>query len=319
MLFSLLKIPARVALLFYCRHLDINKKELLQYNGPLLIAANHPNSFLDAVLIATLFDKPVYSLARGDVFSNNFYSKILSSLKILPVYRISEGTENLEHNYSTFDECKTLFKNNAIILIFSEGSCKNELHLRPLKKGTARLAISSWQDDIPLKVLPVGINYNSFRSFGKVIKLNFGKMISSEDVGSNDSHGKSISSFNDKLQIQLKQLVIEIDSNDKTSIKKEFAFKIPLFKKIVLFIPSLLGWLLHAPFYYPIKKIAWQRNTHKDHFDSILIGFLFVAYPFYLLLIALVVYLMVGSWWWLSVFIVLPFFAWSCIQLKEQQ
>ena len=58
-----------------------------------------------------------------------------------------------------------------------------------------------------------------------------------------------------------------------------------LIKKIVLFIPAVLGWLLHAPLYYPIKKIAWKSNTHKDHFDSMLIGFLFVAYPFYLLVI----------------------------------
>jgi 1-acyl-sn-glycerol-3-phosphate acyltransferase len=319
LLFLLLKIPARVALWFYCKLLYINKKELLQCGGPLLIAANHPNSFLDAVILDTLFAKPVYSLARGDVFVNNFYAKILRSLKILPIYRISEGIENLEHNYSTFDECKKLFKNDAVILVFSEGKCVNEWHLRPLKKGTARLAISCWQGDIPLKVLPLGINYNSFRSFGKIIKLNFGEMICKEDIDTNETYGKSISSFNNKLQMQLKQLVIEIDKEDKVAIKKEFAYRIPAFKKVILFIPSLLGWLLHAPFYYPIKKIAWQSNTHKDHFDSILIGFLFVAYPFYLLLIALIVCLLIGGHWWLSVFILLPFFAWSCIQLKEQQ
>ena len=151
---------------------------MLQIEGPLLIASNHPNSFLDAVIIATVFNKPVYSLARGDVFTNKFYSKILQSLNILPVYRISEGAENLEHNYSTFDDCKKLFKNNGIVLIFSEGSCSNEWHLRPLKKGTARLAFSCWQDNIPLNILPVGINYNSFRSFGKIVKLNFGNIIS---------------------------------------------------------------------------------------------------------------------------------------------
>jgi 1-acyl-sn-glycerol-3-phosphate acyltransferase len=317
LLFSVLKIPARIALWFYCKCLYINKIELLQIEGPLLIAANHPNSFLDAVIIATVFNKPVYSLARGDVFKNKFYSKILQSLNILPVYRISEGAQNLEHNYNTFDDCKKLFKNNAIVLIFSEGNCSNEWHLRRLKKGTARLAISSWQDNIPLKILPVGINYNSFRSFGKIVKLNIGNIISQNDIDINHSFGKNIHSFNNQLQSQLQELVLEINKEDKATIKKEFAVKQSSIKKIVLFIPSILGWLFNMPLYYIIKKIAWNKTTHKDHFDSVLIGLLFLSYPVYLLVISLLVYWFIGSWWWLSVFILLPFFSWSYIQLKD--
>lgn len=38
---------------------------MLQLNGPLLIACNHPDSFLDAIILATLFRRPVYSLAAG--------------------------------------------------------------------------------------------------------------------------------------------------------------------------------------------------------------------------------------------------------------
>ena len=130
MLYTLLKFPAKLALYFYCRRISINKKEFLQRDGPLLIAANHPNSFLDAIILATLFKQPIYSLARGDVFANKFYNKLLLSLNMLPVYRISEGAENLEHNYTTFSSCIDIFKKNGIVLIFSEGRCVNEWHLR---------------------------------------------------------------------------------------------------------------------------------------------------------------------------------------------
>jgi 1-acyl-sn-glycerol-3-phosphate acyltransferase len=177
LLYTLLKIPAKLALFFYCRKIKINKKELLKSHGPLLIAANHPNSFLDAIILATLFKRPIYSLARGDVFVNKFYKKLLLSLNMLPVYRLSEGAENLEHNYTTFSSCIDIFKKNDIVLIFSEGGCINEWHLRPLKKGTARLAMNAWQQNIPLKVLPLGINYSSFRLFGKNMILNFGDIL----------------------------------------------------------------------------------------------------------------------------------------------
>ena len=79
MLYEFTKIIARIAFRFYCRDLVINNRELLKIDGPLLLASNHPNSFLDAIILCTLFDKPVYSLARGDVFKNSFIAKILMS------------------------------------------------------------------------------------------------------------------------------------------------------------------------------------------------------------------------------------------------
>ena len=316
MLYYLLKIPAKLALYFYCRKIIISKKKFLQHDGPLLIAANHPNSFLDAIILASLFDQPIYSLARGDAFANSFLKKLLYSLKMLPVYRISEGVENLEHNYTTFSACLDIFKKNGIVLIFSEGRCINEWHLRPLKKGTARLAISAWQQGIPLKVLPLGINYSSFRLFGKNIILNFGEIIEKESFTEAMPPGEAISVFNAKLNAQLKTLVVEAKPTDKERIKKIFFVPQPLIKKILLFIPAIIGWLLHAPIYYPlILSIKYKAN---DHFDSIVVGLLFIIYPIYLLAITITIYVLTGNLWALSLLFVIPFTAWSLLQLKKQ-
>ncbi|HEY5367987.1 MAG TPA: 1-acyl-sn-glycerol-3-phosphate acyltransferase, partial [Hanamia sp.] len=152
MLYKILLLPARIAVYFYCRKIIVNNKTMLREQGPLLIAANHPNSFLDAIIIDSLFKSPVYSLARGDAFAGKFISKILASLNMLPVYRLSEGVDNLGDNFATFSACQNLFEKNRTVLIFSEGGCINEWHLRPLKKGTARLAMAAWENNIPLKV-----------------------------------------------------------------------------------------------------------------------------------------------------------------------
>jgi len=318
LLYILLKIPAKFALWIYCRLLLVNKKEMLQSNGPLLIAANHPNSFLDAVILATVFKKPIYSLARGDAFANSFYSRLLGSMNMLPVYRISEGVENLEHNYKTFDACKAIFKKNGIVLIFSEGRCINEWRLRSLKKGTARLALSAWEDGTALKVLPCGINYSSFVSFGKNVRLNFGEMITARDFDLANSFGNNVNEFNNILQKQLQQLVVEIDKKDITTIKEKFEVERPLLKRIILFMPAVLGFLLNAPLYYPIKKFTEKRAAYNDHYDSVMVGLLFIFYPFYLLLVGLLLYLFIGSWHGLLIFILLPFCAWSYVQLKHQ-
>jgi len=316
LLYTLLKIPAKLALYFYCRKIIINKKELLQSDGPLLIAANHPNSFLDAIILATLFKRPVYSLARGDAFANNFLKKVLLSLKMFPVYRISEGAENLEHNYTTFSSCVDIFKKSGIVLIFSEGRCINEWHLRPLKKGTARLAMNAWQQGIPLQVLPLGINYSSFRIFGKNVILNFGEIITAKIFESNFSDGKTVNDFNFKLEHQLKKLVIEADASDKKKIKKIFFTEQLLIKKILLFVPAIVGWILHAPLYYPV--ILLIKNRAHDHYDSIIVGLFFILYPIYLLALTIIIYFITGSLWALLLLLIIPFSAWSLLQLKRQ-
>ena len=316
MLYTLLKLPAKLALYLYCRKIIINKKEFLKSDGPLLIAANHPNSFLDAVILATLFKRPIYSLARGDAFVNSFYRKLLYSLNMLPVYRISEGAENLEHNYTTFSSCIDIFKKNGIVLIFSEGGCINEWHLRPLKKGTARLAISAWQQAIPLKIIPLGINYSAFRIFGKNMILNFGEIIEKETFNEAMPPGEAITTFNTKLQSQLKNLVIEADPADKERIKKIFFVPQPLIKKTLLFIPAVIGWLIHAPLYYMV--ILLIRNRANDHYDSIVVGLLFVLYPIYLLAITIIVYCITANLWAFLLLLIIPFTAWSCLQLKRQ-
>ena len=265
---------------------------MVRVKGPLLIASNHPNSFLDAIILATLFKNPVYSLARGDAFNGKLITKILTSLNMLPVYRVSEGVENLEHNYYTFNACQDIFKKSGIVLIFSEGRCINEWHLRPLKKGTARLAFTAWRQNIPLKVLPIGINYDSFRKFGKTIHLNFGNFITSEQMNSNFQSAKAINDFNNKLQQQLKELVYEIAEDDK-KLNDYYFTQQSLLKKILLFLPAFLGYIIHFPLYYSIHHFI--KVKAKDHYDSIVVGLLFFIYPIYALMLALAAFFITKS------------------------
>ena len=91
---------------------------LLKQKGPLLLVANHPNSFLDAIIIAAFFDQKIHSLARGDAFGKSWHRYLLSKLNMIPVYRISEGKQNLNLNYNSFEACKEILLLNGIVLIF---------------------------------------------------------------------------------------------------------------------------------------------------------------------------------------------------------
>lgn len=318
MLYSVLKIAARIAIRIFCRRIIINKPDLLRIKGPVLLAANHPNSFLDSVIINTLFEQPVWSLARGDVFRKPFHIRLLASLNILPVYRTSEGVENLSENYRTFESCIEIFREKGIVTIFSEGKCVNEWHLRPLKKGTARLAMKAWEEGIPLKVLPVGINYSSFFRFGKNIFLNFGDIIEQDTVNFNHADGLRHQTFNTILSQQLEKLVFEIPLADKQKQEQLLTIKQPLWKKLILALPAFVGWITHIPLYGVVKLYTKKRAYDTGHYDSVMTALLLFSYPPYLLLIVAASILLTHCWWAALLFLLLPCFAWAAVQLKPQ-
>lgn len=287
---------------------------MLKSKGPFIIAANHPNSFLDAIILASVFQQPIYSLARGDAFVSPFINRLLHSLHILPVYRLSEGAENLGNNYDTFDQVQELLKEKKIVLIFSEGLSVKEWHLRPLKKGTARIALRVWEEGSEMEVIPVGINYSSFNRFAKSIIINIGTPIRSASIGPNKS-GRALNSFNAILYDELSLLVYEIPKEETTLRKKIFEKPVSLKIAVLLAIPSFIGYLLHAPFYYLCRSIVQKKIS--GHYDSVMVGAAFVFYPFYLLLVTSILYFVTGSWWSLILIPLMPLTALALLHTRK--
>jgi 1-acyl-sn-glycerol-3-phosphate acyltransferase len=319
LLYTLLKLAGRLAIKILCRKIRINRPEVLAMNGPLLLAANHPNSFLDSILLDLLFDKPVWALARGDAFRNKTHARLLRRLKILPVYRSSEGVENLTINYQTFDACVALFREQQIVTIYSEALCVNEWHLRPLKKGTARLAIQTWEAGIPLQVVPVGINYSSFRLFGKNVDINIGEPIAAEDVPHHDSNGQRLNFFNQLLQERLQSLVYEIEKNDIANKRKKLGVQISQAEKIIFFLPALISKVFHWPLYKPIRSIAIHYFGKTGHYDSVVTSLLLILYPIYLLTTSILLGWYTQSWWiTIGCLLAAPICAWCQVRIKPQ-
>lgn len=207
----------------------------------------------------------------------------------------------------------------GIVLIFSEALCENEWHLRPLKKGTSRLATAAWEQGIPLKILPIGLNYSSYHLFGKNVHINFGDFIEHGQIKNTiEDNGKQLIELNEQLEVQLKNLVYEIDITDKKKQAEVFTVPVSSVKRTLLILPAFAGIISHALLYLPVKKFTWKMARHSGHYDSIMTGLLLLLYPLYLSLCAIGLIVISGNWYGLLVFLVFPFFAWSYVQLKQQ-
>lgn len=152
-------------------------------NKPVIFAANHQNSLIDPIVIATTNTYPVFFLTKSDVFKNPLIAKILFSLNMLPIYRERDGADFKEKNIAIFNRCSEILSTNGRIIIFPEGSHNTENRLRPLKKGIARIAVQAHNEtEEDIWIVPVGLNYSNTRNKSADLLVSFGKAINASEI-----------------------------------------------------------------------------------------------------------------------------------------
>lgn len=222
MLYKILQWIMRRSLSTHYLEIKANMQKVPK-TEPLLIAANHPNSFLDAIIIASLIDRPMHFLARSDVFNTVWSNFILRKLNLIPIYRKKEGTDKLKQNQSTFDESSEVLCNGGAILIFVEGISVMDMKLRPLKKGLGRIIIRHFtaQPNAKLKVVSIGINYDRPKEFRSKILVGSSEPITltKEWLDKFPHPHKAIHELNEQIYTELQAYTIEVEDNELLEFK----------------------------------------------------------------------------------------------------
>jgi 1-acyl-sn-glycerol-3-phosphate acyltransferase len=272
----------------------VYNKTALHQKGPLLIVANHPDSFFDALIIAAHCKYPVSFLARGDVFTKPWHNFLLRSLNMMPVYRQREGKEHLHKNQNSFDASVEVLKNGGVLLIFIEGTCLNKNEIQPFKKGAARILQQAVAQGISPTVLPAVITYNGFKHFGKKIFLMLGKNVAATEFFKTNTAYQNAAlernNFNNHIMEEMTSLFKEPPS------KK---YKRPLY----LFPIIGIAWFWHAPLYVLIKTFVVHKTKGTVFYDSVLFAILLFVYPLYLILLFMLLHA-IGVPYWMNVFII---------------
>ena len=260
----ILKIFIRSALWLFCIDISIKNKRFLKTKGPLLIIANHPNSFLDAIIIGAQYQRPIHFLARGDVFSKKHHRFLLGLLNMIPVYRLREGKQHLHLNEYAFKESVRLLKKGEAVLIFIEGTCINSHELQPFKKGATRIIESTHKEGINPAIHITGIAYNQLKGIGKYINISINELI----LNNNIKDPKDRVLFNKEAFLVLNENILQPSS--PTNIKKS------------------VFYYFHLPYYNLIKNLAQKKTKGTVFFDSVLFSLLLFTYPLFLVLIFLI-------------------------------
>jgi glycerol-3-phosphate O-acyltransferase/dihydroxyacetone phosphate acyltransferase len=222
---------------FYKR-IQARNLDLVKLNAPVIIAMNHPNAFTDPVVITVMAMKKLNYLARGDAFKPGIVTWFLSSIGIIPIFRISEGgKEGLKKNEETYRFVNDVLRKNGKVMVFAEGLCIQERRLRPLKKGVARMVFGAWDEinNENLLVLPVGVNYSEPNKLRSSIYYNIGEPIAVKPYieAYRQNPAKTYNRFLQDLEPRMKDLVTHISNpaDDKTVLQVETLAKEALKKE----------------------------------------------------------------------------------------
>jgi glycerol-3-phosphate dehydrogenase (NAD(P)+) len=142
--YGIVRLVLQPFFLLYFRMSRIGR-EHIPASGPVIIAANH-RSFLDPFVIACMARRPMYYVAKQELFRRPWQAWILNALGAFPVNRGSADEEMVT-------TAKAILARGDIVLIFPEGTRIRPGSLGSPKRGVGRLALESGVPVVPVAVI----------------------------------------------------------------------------------------------------------------------------------------------------------------------
>lgn len=209
-------------------------KEHIPAHGPVIFAANHPNTMMDPLVIVNTCGRKLHFFAKSTLFNRPFNRWFLNSLQLVPLHRQQDNPAEMVKNVDAFSKGYQILKDGSAFLIFPEGISTGDRILSKIKTGAARICFgaekgNNWE--LGTTIIPVGLSYSNAVKFRSDVIVRFGQPIRVADY----RHAYEADEFEavhqltsqietalSKLTINLKDLAVaEIVSALETIYKKE--------------------------------------------------------------------------------------------------
>ncbi|MCZ7647730.1 MAG: 1-acyl-sn-glycerol-3-phosphate acyltransferase [Planctomycetota bacterium] len=202
----------RLARLYYPR-IEIGDAARIPRDGPVLFAANHPNSMLDPVVVGVTAGRPVRYLAKAPLFDVPVLGALLRALGMIPAYRAQDAAD-VTKNAGSLDAGADLLAQGEALGIFPEGLTHDAPQVAMVRSGAARIAMRALEKGARnLKIVPLGINYQDKERFRSAVWVRVGEPIdAAEWLLRHENDGrKAMRALTRELERQLKNLTVHLD------------------------------------------------------------------------------------------------------------
>ena len=177
MLYAILK-PIAVALMRLLFRLEVVDPGLVPATGPVLIVSNHV-SVLDPPLVGGAAPRPLFFMAKEELFRVPLFGRLIRSLNARPVRRDGSDMRALKASLALLEEGRAL-------LVFPEGTRGEEGQPpREFKAGVGMLAVMSGAPVVPVYVSGSGAALPRGRALPRLarVRVTFGPPLTFKMAG----------------------------------------------------------------------------------------------------------------------------------------
>lgn len=144
-------------------------REHIPARGPVIIAANH-RSFLDPFVIGCMMRRPIYYVAKKELFAARPVAWILSSLGAFPIDRGAGDVDAME-------TARVILERGECVLIFPEGTRTRPGPLGAPKRGVGRLALQTGAPVVPIAVVGTERTRRGWRVRPHKVRIRAGRAL----------------------------------------------------------------------------------------------------------------------------------------------
>jgi glycerol-3-phosphate dehydrogenase (NAD(P)+) len=142
-------------------------REHLPRTGPLLLASNH-RSFLDPFVIGTLVRRPVYYMAKRELFEKRWQAWVLNALGAFPVDRGAGDRDAI-------DTARAILRRGDCVVVFPEGTRVRSGPLGAPRRGIGRLALQTGAPVAPVAVIGSDAVRRGWRIRPRKVRVRVGR------------------------------------------------------------------------------------------------------------------------------------------------
>lgn len=215
--YEIIRSYVRFAFWLTHKRVDVIGRNRIPQGKPIIFAPNHQNALMDPLALVCSNPHQTMWLARADIFKSETASSILKYLKLLPIYRIRDGKDNLSNNEQIFEQVTRILENKQTIALFPEAAHSGRRQMLPHKKAIPRIALEAEAKNdfrLNLQIVPVGIYYDHYWAFNRSLIIEYGEPISIDQYRDEYTRNpqKAMLSLRDEIHRQLSRLTLQIDS-----------------------------------------------------------------------------------------------------------
>jgi len=189
--------------------------------GAVLLIANHPNSLVDPVFVATAAGRPVRFLAKSTLFRHPAVGFLVRGSGAIPVYRRVDDPGRMELNVDMFSAVHEALAGGSAVALFPEGVSHSEPALMPLKTGAARMAFGALEvGATPFPIIPLGIVLRARETFRSEALVVVGAPVAWDDLRGTSDDREAVGRLTERMDAALRRVTINLERwEDEPTVK----------------------------------------------------------------------------------------------------